>query len=36
MSYSLQEKKERKDKEKKDRKRKKLERELGKTAAGDW
>ena len=36
MSYSQQEKKERKDKEKKDRKRKKLERELGKTAAGDW
>ena len=36
MSYSQQDKKERKDKEKKDRKRKKLERELGKTAAGDW
>ena len=36
MSYSQQEKKERKDKEKKDRKRKKLERQLGKTAAGDW
>ena len=36
MSCSQQEKKERKDKEKKDRKRKKLERELGKTAAGDW
>ncbi|XP_073230881.1 NEDD8 ultimate buster 1-like isoform X1 [Porites lutea] len=36
ITQRRQEKKEREDKEKKDRKRKKLERELGKTATGDW